>query len=135
MDYDIIASEFCKMFKGKQGRQVTKLLEDGFKGMYAILRVVRDSENEIMPIDIAKKLDISTARVAAALNSLSKKGYIRRIPALSGNSNVIVEITPSGLMALSERETKVHGFITALLKKLSENEAQTFIDIMKKLFQ
>lgn len=135
MDYGTIANEFCRMFEGKQGRQVTRLLEEGFKGMYAVLRVVRDNNSEIMPIDISKKLDISTARVAAVLNSLSKKGYVKRLSAVDGNRSVIVQITPLGLQALSERETKVHNLIITFLKKLTEEEAQTFIHIAKKIFE
>lgn len=135
MDYQKATKEFCKTFEGKEIRKVTRLFDEGFKGMYVILRILRDSESEVIPSDIAKKMDISTARVAAALNTLSRKNYIQRIPAANGGRRVIVEITPEGRQALAQREIKVNAVITDFFKRLSEDEIQSLISIVKKLFQ
>ena len=135
MDYALMAQEFCKAFTGKGCRKVTKLLDEGFKGMYVILRILRNSETEVLPSDIAKRMDVSTARVAAALNSLSKKGFIERIPDNLDGRKIVLKITPSGLQALEEREIVVYNLIEMFLKKITEEEATTFLAIVKKLFQ
>lgn len=134
MDYRKSAVELCGVFEGWEGRKVANLI-NGFKGAYVILRILRDSETDVLPGDIAKKMDISTARVAAALNSLSRKGYIKRAPSDSDGRKTVVKITPSGLQALSEREEIVYSLIEAFLKKLTEEEARAFLSLVKKLFQ
>lgn len=134
MDYRKSAVELFWAFEGREGRKVANLL-NGFKGAYVILRILRDSETDVLSGDIAKKMDISTARVAAALNSLSGKGYIKRAPADNDGRKTVVKITPSGLQALSEREELVYSFVEAFLKKLTEEEARAFLSLVKKLFQ
>lgn len=134
MDYRKSAVELCRAFEGREGRKVANLL-NGFKGAYVILRILRDSETDVLSGDIAKKMDISTARVAAALNSLSGKGYIKRAPADNDGRKTVVKITTSGLQALSEREEIVYSLIEAFLKKLTEEEARAFLALAKKLFQ
>lgn len=134
MDYEGAAAQICKLFEGREGRKVANLL-DGFKGTYVVLRILRDSDTEVQPGDIAKKMDISTARVAAALNALCRKGYVKRVRAAHDGRRVVAEITPSGIEALSERERVVHGLIASFLNKLTDEEAETFILLAEKLFR
>ena len=134
MNYRRQAEEFYHILANNNNVKISKFLDDGLRGIYVILRIVRDSKTEILPGDIAKMMGISTARVAVALKTLEKKGYISKAPAAYDGRKIVLKITPAGLQALSERESAVYDFIESFLKKVSASEAQTFIDIAKKIF-
>lgn len=135
MDYRETAEEFYRILLGGVSSRISKFLDEGLRGLYVVLKTVRDSETEISPGDIAKNLNISTARVAVALKTLERKGYISKShPAYDGRK-VLLKSTPLGDQVLSEREKSVYDLIEALLRKLTEQEAQTYIRLTKKLFQ
>lgn len=134
MDYREQAEELYHILANKNNSKIPKLFDDGLRGIYPILRILRDSGSEILPGDIARIMDISTARVAVAIKTLEKKGYISRIPASYDGRKIILKITPSGLQALSERETYIYEFTETFLRKVSIDEAQTFIETARKIF-
>lgn len=134
MDYRKTAEELCDTFRNKEARKLADLLDKGSKGIYVILRILRECNGEVFAGDIAQAMDISTARVAAALNTLSEKRYIERKPSAADGRKTVVEITADGLRALNERENAVLGLIESFLRKLTVEEAQTFITITAKLF-
>ena len=134
MSYSEMAKEFYKTFTSACSGQLTKQLDVGTSGMYCILRILRNSNGELLSVDIAKAMDVSTARVAVAMKALAKRGYIEKIPTAYDGRKVVVKITQSGLNALTERETMIYNLIETLLKKLNVEEAQTFIALSKKIF-
>lgn len=135
MGYREQAEEFHRILSCKECGKISKFLAEGYRGLYVILRIVRDSEKGVLSSDIAKTMNISTARVAVALKTLHQKGYISKIPADYDGRKIILKVTPSGEKALSEREKSVYDLIETFLAKLTEEEAQTFIMIAKKLFR
>lgn len=124
--------EICR---GKEWRKVIKLLENGYKGIFVILRVLHESKTEVVSADLAKQLDVSTARIATALNTLESKGYIKRVPSANDGRKVAVLITPQGEEALEEREKEVNGLVVPLFAKLSEEERSTLFNLLKKLLK
>lgn len=133
-DYGILTQEFCASFGGRGWQQLADLLDTGYKGEFVALRLLRDSTADTAAGDLARQMHISTARVAAILRSLSRKKFIRRLRSKTDRRSVVVTITPAGLDALAQREAKVHAFIEASLRKLSPDEAETFLHIARKMF-
>ncbi|MCM1368712.1 MAG: MarR family transcriptional regulator [Roseburia sp.] len=134
MDRNAAARDLIDVIARNGCRKISKLFDDGFKGMFVILRILRYSDDDIMPSDIAKLMGVSTARVAVALKSLSEKGYIERIPASTDGRRVVLRITQAGSAALSAREETIKDLIAAFLQKLTDDEVVAFSAIMKKLF-
>lgn len=131
----LMITEMRKIFQGKEWRKATNLLENGYKGIFVILRVLRDSKTEIVSADLAKQLDVSTARIATALNTLQRKGYIKRIPSAVDRRKVIIVLTPLGVEALEAREKEVNDFVVPLFNKLSAEEQIMLVNLLKKLLQ
>lgn len=130
-----IKNEMKKICQGREWRKVINFLENGYKGIFVILRILRDSKTEIVSADLAKQLDVSTARIANALNTLESKGYIRRIPSAIDGRKVVIKITPLGIEALEAREKEVNNLVVPLFGKLSAEEQITFFNLLKKLLQ
>lgn len=130
-----VKNEIRILCQGKEGRNVIKLLDKGYKGIFVILRILHESDSEIVSADLAKRLGVSTARIATALNTLERKGYIKRTPSDSDGRKVAILLTPSGVEALETREREIDGVIASLFEKLTEEEKFIFFTLVKKLLQ
>lgn len=135
MDGCSIRNEMKNICRGKEWRKVIDLLENGYKGIFVILRVLRDDKTDVVSADLAKQLNVSTARIATALNTLERKGYIYRTPSHVDGRKVVISITPLGSEALAAREKEVNDIIAPLFGKLTKEEQITFFSLLKKLLQ
>lgn len=132
-DYAKLTKELCKSLNGKRWHDLAKLIEPGYKGTYVALRLLRDSDSEVVAGDFSRQMLISTARVAVLLRSLADKNFIERSKSETDGRKMIIRITPLGLQALEQRERDVQGAIGSFLEKLSETEADIFLNLVKKL--
>lgn len=126
--------ELRSTFGGRGWHELADLLEAGYRGEFVALRIVRDSPSQTVAGDLAAKMQVTTARVAAMLRSLEKKGFIRRVRSEEDGRNVIVTLTREGAAALEEREREVDAFLEKMLGKLTEEERRALVCIAEKLF-
>lgn len=113
-------------------RPILRFFEDGFQGTCLILKILRNA-GQLTAGEIAKRLDVSTARVAAALNSLEKKGCVERLKSATDGRMVVVRLTASGRAALESREEQLLAIIGRILGKLTEEELLSLLHIIEKL--
>lgn len=113
-------------------RRLLGVLEEGGRGSFVMLRIVRDGKKPVLAGDIAKRTNVSTARVASALNALEKKGYVFRSKDSADGRRVVVELTESGSVALSRRETRIAEAVREITDRLSPSEIQTFFGLIEK---
>ena len=99
------------------------------------LRILKESEKAVVPGELARRMNVSTARIARALNTLEKKNYIRRESEKNDARKVIVLLTHDGEKALEERKAIVGAMIESLLKNLTEEETRTGFRLLKKILQ
>ena len=133
-DYSRMAKALCMTFSGKGGQQVVELLESGYRGEFVALRILRESRLPLLAGDLAKKMNVSTARVAALIRALARKKYLRHARAQSDGRKVVLELTELGRQALEEREREVWSFTENALMKLTPEEAAQFVAAAQKLF-
>jgi len=108
-------------------------LTDMNQGELALLRIVMDHGNDISPGELTEKLEVSTARTANLLNSLEKKGLIERTHDNVDRRRVFVRMTEKGMKDARKKETEAHVMLHMLLDALGEEDAKTYIRIMKKI--
>ena len=128
-------NEINNLTQSKDWRKIMKLLEGGYKGIFLILRILRDSQKEVVSADLAKQLDVSTARIATALNTLERKGFIKRVPSMDDGRKVAIILTPLGNEALAAREKEVNNLVCELFSKLTGDEQIMLFTLLKKLLQ
>lgn len=114
-------------------KQILNILEEGYKGLFVILKVIKHYPGEVIAGDISAKLNISTARVAVALNTLESKGYVVKHKGNSDKRKTVVELTTLGNEVLEARENKVQSFIDNILGCLTIEERKQLINILKKI--
>lgn len=133
MDILTFQNEMKELCKAPNWRKFVDLINDGFKGMYNVLRILQESDRELTPSELAKQMDVSTARIATALNNLEAKGYILRSKPTSDDARrVAIALTEAGNAALEKRKKYVAQTVAPMLDRLSSSEAELLFELLKK---
>lgn len=133
MDYEQLASEFMeKMHKLKKARPNHQFNET-FHGEAFVIQFLSHRNGSALPSEISQAMGTSTARIAAALNSLEKKSLITRQIDPSDRRRILVDITPAGKDLAKERHQDMIGRTAKMLALLGEDDAKELTRIAGKL--
>ncbi len=135
MDSLTIENEIQSLTLAKNWRKLINLLEEGFKGVFVVLRILKESKVGMSAGELAKRMQVTTARIASALNSLQKKGYVTRKTEKSDGRKVIINLTEQGEAALENRKNKINQSILPMLGKLTEEEKETLFSLLNKILK
>lgn len=133
MDYLELAQQFLYdsyLFR-KQSQQ--KKIDENMQGEpFAALYVLRQG-GSVSPSEISTVMNISSARVAAVLNSLEHKELITRKIDSSDRRKILINLTEKGRALAEERYQKAVNSTARLLKMLGEDDAKELVRITKRL--
>lgn len=133
MEKKELINELLSKINADKYRKLLSTLEDGCKGLYVILKVIKNSDKEVIAGDIASKLNITTARVAAALNNLEKKKWIIKYKSSLDGRKTIVELTDLGKNVLKRREEEIISVLENLFVNLTDLEIIQLINLLNKI--
>lgn len=133
MDYLYIQEQTKGICQSENWRNLTGLIDDGYRGIFVVLRILQESEVDVSAGNLARLMNVSTARIARALNTLEKKNYIKREKDCLDARKVVIAITKEGECALEERKSAVEATLCGMLNKLTEEEVVVFFRILRKL--
>jgi len=103
------------------------------RGEAFALQFIAMREGEVIPSDISSEMGISSARVAAALNSLESKGLITRRIDVSDRRRILIELTQAGKEQAQEHGRKIFQMTKKIMEYLGEDDAREYIRIMGRL--
>lgn len=125
--------DFYNLCSNNNFRNIVEKIEDGYSGIYYILKILSEAKEELTAGDVTNKFGTSTARTAVALTTLEKKNYITKTKSEKDQRQTIVKITGDGLIALNARKTELFSNIDKYLGKLSTKESKQLYLILQKL--
>ena len=102
------------------------------RGEAIMLECLAHSDNGLMPNEIAKSAHVSTARVAAFLKAVEKKGYIQRISLEGDRRKVNIVLTDIGWDAVKGRRERMLKGVVAYLERLGEEDTENLLRILEK---
>src|SRR5512138_3492487 len=85
-----------------------------------VLGILADLGETLPPNKIAERLIISRASVTSLLDSLERRGYIRRVPHSSDRRMLLIELTDAGRQVAHDFRLLVHQHQKAWMAVLSE---------------
>lgn len=135
MDYTQLAYEFMETMYQIKKLNIHKQFNESMHGEIFTLYYISQSEENVIPSDISNDIGISTARVAATLNSLEKKGMITRKIDPSDRRRVLVEITPLGKKEIDNHIKMIKDITINMLSYLGEDDAKEYVRIMRRLVE
>lgn len=133
MNTSIVQNEMRFLCQTKNWKKLVNLIDDGYRGMFVMLRILHESDGKVVAGDLAKLMNVSTARIASALNTLEKKNYIKRESEVNDARKVVIVLTEQGVIALEERKKNVQQMIAPMFENLTDTEIITLFSLLKKL--
>jgi len=97
-----------------------------------ILGILRD-HGRMAPSELGERLIVTRATVTGLLDSLERRGFVRRTANPSDRRSIFVEITPEGLDVLQRVRTLVHRNEKAWMSVLSDDELRAYIGLLHRL--
>jgi DNA-binding MarR family transcriptional regulator len=98
-----------------------------------VLGILADSETPVSPNNIADRLIVSRASVTSLLDSLEKRGFVKRQPHNSDRRMLLVELTDSGRQVADKFRPIVHQHQKVWLNALNEKEQEQLIQMLHRL--
>lgn len=133
MDYKDLALEFMEVMNQSRKRSVPKQIDDSMRGEHFVLHYISEHDGNVIPSDISNEMGITSARIAAALNSLEKKGLITRRIDAQDRRRILIDMTDTGREQVKKHYEKILETTINMLKHLGEEDAKNYIRIMKKM--
>ncbi|MEY8351783.1 MarR family transcriptional regulator [Lachnospiraceae bacterium 54-53] len=133
MDYKDLALEFMEVMNQTRRRNVPKQIDDSMRGEHFVLNYISEHEGNVIPSDISHEMGITSARVAAALNSLEKKGLITRRIDAGDRRRILIDMTDAGREQVKKHYEMILDTTIDMLRYLGEEDAKNYIRIMKKM--
>jgi MarR family 2-MHQ and catechol resistance regulon transcriptional repressor len=98
-----------------------------------VLSILADAEAPLSPHEIAERLIISRATVTGLLDSLEKRGYVRRAPHAADRRRLRIELTEAGRRVADDMRLLVHRSQKTWLAALSDQEKSQLIHWLHRL--
>lgn len=95
--------------------------------------VLADASAPLPPNQIAERLILSRASVTSLLDSLERRGYVRRLPHTNDRRMLLIALTDSGRKVAREFRVVVHQHQKAWLAVLTEQEQDQLIATLHRL--
>src|SRR3990170_1775937 len=98
-----------------------------------VLGILADAESHLPPNEIAERLILSRASVTSLLDSLERRGYVRRTPHPTDRRMLLIELTDVGRRIAHEFRLVVHRHQKERMASLTEQERDQLIDMLHRL--
>ena len=129
------AQEFLKQMRSCRVRPFYSKLDESQRGTGFVIAYLSEAEGEVIAGDLARELNVSTARIAALLRKMEKDGLIRRCRAQADARQTVVEITQAGTEYSHMMKEQILEKAELLLEKVGKDDLNEFIRISKKIKQ
>ena len=135
MDFTELAVELIGKMGVLRKARPQKHIAESLHGEAFVLGYIALKGEAVLPGEICQEMDVSTARVAATLNSLEKKGLITRQIDKNDRRKILVMVTDNGKILAKKHQQKVVSIAAKMLELLGEHDAKEYIRITGKLAQ
>ena len=133
MDYHALAIEMLQNLKLLRSAAPQKNIDGLLRGESFVLQYIATHGTEVLPGEIGGDMHVSTARIAQALNSIEKKGWITRQIDPGDRRKILVRLTPEGKSIADEQFQRIVGIAVNMLALLGEEDAKDYVRISGKL--
>jgi len=135
VEYEELAVELLEKMFALRRLKSQKSIDESLHGETFILKYIARHGGDVNPGEICQDMNVSTARIAAALNSLEKKGLITRQIDPNNRSKIIVGITREGQRSAEEHQKAVLRTAMRMLEFLGAKDAKEYIRIIDRLLE
>ncbi len=133
MNYNELAEEFLLKMQVLRKAAPHRNINEALQGESFVLRFIHCHNGDVLPSEISNEMEVSSARVAAALNSLENKGLITRQIDLSDRRKILVRLTDKGKEVAERHQREVIADTANLLQQMGEQDAKEYVRLIGRL--
>ena len=133
MDYETLAKAMLSKMYMLNKTRPQRSINEGMRGEAFVLQYIIHNAGAVLPSEISHYMNISTARMAAALNSLERKGFITRRIDPSDRRQILVELTDQGKAFAHDKQSHMLRHATQLLERLGEEDSLEFVRLLNRV--
>jgi DNA-binding MarR family transcriptional regulator len=100
---------------------------------YNVLRILRGAHGPLPTMEIAERMVEETPGITRMVNSLERKGLIRREHWRGDRRQVLCQITPAGLKLLEKLDEPVNEFDTKSCGELTDEQLDHLIQFLAEV--
>lgn len=135
MDYERLADELMQVHSELLRDPANRRTGRMFRGECFVLNYLLTDAGRIHPKEISVKMDVSSARIAALLGRLEKKGYIARSLDPEDSRQVVVTLLEPGRREAERAKAEGQRCMAKMLERLGEEDAREYVRIQKKILR
>lgn len=135
MDYEALAKSMLSQMFALNKTRPQRNLNEGMRGEGVMLHYIILRGGGVQPSEISGFMGISTARMAAALNNLERKGLVTRSIDPSDRRRILVEPTEAGRAMSREKDAHMLRHTTMMLERLGEHDATELVRLVGRVTQ
>lgn len=133
MDYEKYINEIFQIISALHNYHKENEIHLTLKGEIFVLLSLACRGGSALPGELADNTGVSTARIAAILKSMEKKGLLKREVDVNDRRKILVTLTPEGKAVALEKKAHIFEFWKKLMDALGEEDVQNAIRILKKV--
>lgn len=132
MQYEDLANEFFDAMLSAKHAPADKPEKTFPKGEFGVLVYLTNHRDGAGVGELTDYLRVTSGRTATTLNSLQKKGLIRRQTDSEDNRRILVFLTDEGRAQFDAERVRSVAGIAEFFSRLGEKDAREYMRIMKK---
>ena len=133
--FEELATELFEIMDPAKHRPPHEPMNRMMRGENAVMRLLDRGEDELAAGEISKALNMSSSRIAAVLNSLERKGMIRRSEDPQDRRRVLVRITAEGRDFCRSRREEIRERMRRMLTQMGEADAAEYVRLTRRAFE
>jgi DNA-binding MarR family transcriptional regulator len=97
-----------------------------------VLGLLRDN-GALAPSELGQRLIVTRATVTGVVDSLERRGYVRRTPNPADRRSLLVELTPDGRRVVREVRTLIHRNENSWMSPLSDDDLRAYVELHHRI--
>jgi len=135
MDHAELANDLIVKLRELHKVKPYKNIIESMQGESPVLEYVANHDGYVLPGEIAREMDVSSARIAAILNRLDDKGLITRQVDTKNRRQRLVGTTQDGKKVAGEYKQTLLGDAAKILDLLGEHDTKEYVRITKRMIE
>ena len=103
------------------------------RGFGFVLDYLEQADGEVIARDLAKKMNVSTARITTLIKRMEQDGFITRHTSSEDARRIVIEITPAGTSYVEEMREQALSKVESLLDRVGKENLYTFVRISRQI--
>lgn len=135
MDYESMAEELLTIHARLLHVPANQMMDHFSRGEFFVLNYLMAHHGTAFPKELSRGMDVSSARIAALLNQMEKKGWIVRAADLEDCRQTIITLTDNGKKEVERTRATIVSAVMQMLTSIGPEDAQELLRIERKIMK